>query len=255
MTGTKDRYTGSGKIWPKKSAEKRQVKRGSAVLTTLVKATVPYAGATVESRCPAARHPAMGVSLRTSSKDRTGGARACSGAARPGRGIGVQRSRRVSTPTSSWAAADVHGKFQFDSTCDGGKGGVRRAANAGGGRPWGAAAAVGRPADALVAHQLVDNGVDDREKVPAREGQRHLQPRQQARRTSFYGGRGESLRRPCCQQPGERLAARLDRGRFACARFQSAHSALAAPVGQHTRRGEKHGRQDDGPRHCFARRN
>mmetsp|Transcript_22093 Transcript_22093/g.71295 ORF Transcript_22093/g.71295 Transcript_22093/m.71295 type:complete len:217 (-) Transcript_22093:280-930(-) len=116
MTGTKDRYTGSGKIWPKKSAEKRQVKRGSAVLTTLVKATVPYAGATVESRCPAARHPAMGVSLRTSSKDRTGGARACSGAARPGRGIGVQRSRRVSTPTSSWAAADVHGKFQFDST-------------------------------------------------------------------------------------------------------------------------------------------
>jgi len=41
MTGTSDRYTGSEKIWPRKSAESAHVKSGSSVFTTLVKATVP----------------------------------------------------------------------------------------------------------------------------------------------------------------------------------------------------------------------
>ncbi len=41
ITGSSERYTGNEKTWLRKTAEKRHVKRGSSVFTTLVKATVP----------------------------------------------------------------------------------------------------------------------------------------------------------------------------------------------------------------------
>ena len=104
----------------RKMAEKRQVKRGSRVLTTLVKATVPYAGATVDITCPSASHTATVLTWRSCSSVSRGGAR--SGAKRrpsprrPRVGVGTQSRPIQSEPTSSCTAEKTHGNCHTIST-------------------------------------------------------------------------------------------------------------------------------------------
>ena len=91
------------------------VKRGSRVLTTLVKATVPYAGATVDITCPSASHSATLLTVASWDHERRGGSR--SEANRflrmPRVGRGIHSAPTKSEPMSSCTAEDVTGKFQI----------------------------------------------------------------------------------------------------------------------------------------------
>ena len=75
MTGRSDAYTENENTWLSSTAEKMQVKSGSSVFTTFVNATVPYAGATVDSTWPSASHHATWLTVISCAQLRRGGSR------------------------------------------------------------------------------------------------------------------------------------------------------------------------------------
>eukprot|EP00316_Scyphosphaera_apsteinii_P000050 CAMPEP_0119326972 /NCGR_PEP_ID=MMETSP1333-20130426/69618_1 /TAXON_ID=418940 /ORGANISM="Scyphosphaera apsteinii, Strain RCC1455" /LENGTH=96 /DNA_ID=CAMNT_0007335419 /DNA_START=1024 /DNA_END=1317 /DNA_ORIENTATION=- len=90
---------------------------GSAVLTTLVKATVPYAGAIVDIKWPSANQIATEYNLPKSPRLNRGGDRKEIGALRAGSGRGDQSNNIHNEPTASCVTENVHGKFHTLRTC------------------------------------------------------------------------------------------------------------------------------------------